>query len=1066
MFCHFCGKKIKDGASFCPHCGNKVIETQLEPLNEKIKTDSEISTTKTPNPKKKRRKPFIFILIVILFCTGLFLGYKYLIKLNIQINKENLRYDEAQNYYYLADEFTLFDGTLTGTTILVDEIKYEISDANNMVISSGTVALNGDTWTIQHPGLMIGINTLEISASMKTGNSIKQTITVVNTSSAYQDNTSVNTGDSDGDGLIDYYENIYKTDPHLTDTDNDGLSDYVECVYTETDPTLYSTENDGVCDADRDSDADGLSNIEEINLNTDPGSPDSDGDGLSDGDEYSIYSTNPLSEDTDGDGASDAWEIEHNYDPLVYDETFEVRQESSASGSPVSAGVTLVCDGNPDGLHIEPITVKGLLDETMVGYLGSAYSFTYGDEFTSATITMTFDSSLLADNAEPTIYYYNEETQLLEELITTIDGNIASTTVSHFSTYVLLDRTQVSRIIEEDIVSPQEVEDTIVNIAFVVDYSSSMNDNDPEYMRLKIVKEYLTKLRENQDSASLVQFAGYATTLVPLTSDKEMLINATDSISNTGSDSCSYDDAGTNGSDGLRHALDELSTAENATYQYIIFLTDGEDTTSSYNYDDLITEAISKNIIIYTVGMGDCDEELLSNIATSTGGKFHYASTADYDTDGTLSLKDVFEEIEKETVDYYADSNNDGISDYYTRLICDGQLTTGTGANPFGNHSYDEIQSVEVDYDGDGLANGEEIYITQSGDMIYLKYNSSPILSDTDQDGYTDDKDERRLLWDVGDRDLAVFAALTYEDGSSAIGKMYNAPQIKGSDEESGETYYFLNYASIADGGIDEAISENWVIVDYVNKLSTIDFFSATTFKCQDNIVISYRGTSELGEWIDNIVCYGLCNYHTEEIHARNYARKIAMAYPNCNIYITGHSLGGYLAQIGTAELLENTDVIPKKVAYFNGIGMNFIDHSGVTHLLKTDEMEVISDVNKFFHLIDMAYLTDYASSGSLISYEISGDVVSALGTHCGQEIIFEAAMASRKHHAGKYGESDFSAWLGNVLTEFLSDITAKNISSYYSHYNTKSIMEYFWVTHETDSFFYNLDQGTRSAVK
>lgn len=616
---------------------------------------------------------------------------------------------------------------------------------------------------------------------------------------------------------------------------------------------------------------------------------------------------------------------------------FEVQQESSGSGSSVFAGVILVCASNPDGLHIEPTTVEGLLDETMVGDLGSVYSFTYGGEFTSATITMTFDSASLTDDAEPTIYYYNEETQLLEELVTTVNGNIASTTVSHFSTYVLLDLTQVFRIIEEDIVSPQEVEDTIVNIAFVVDYSSSMNDNVPEYMRLKIVKKYLTKLRENQDSTLLVQFAGYATTLVPLTSDKEMLINATDSISNTGFDSCSYDDASTNGSDGLRHALDELSTVENATYQYIIFLTDGEDTTSSYNYDDLIIEAISKNIIIYTVGMGDCDEELLSNIATSTDGKFHYACG----------------------------------------LCC-----------------------------------------------------------------------------------------LTYEDGSSSIGKMYKAPQIKGSDEESGETYYFLNYTSIADGGIDEAICENWVIVDYVNKLSTIDFFSATTFKCQDNIVISYRGTSEIGEWIDNIVCYRLCNYHTEEIHARNYARKIAMAYPNCNIYITGHSLGGYLTQIGAAELLENTNVIPKKVVYFNGIGMNFIDHSGVIHLLKTDEMEVISDVNKFFHLIDMAYLTDYASSGSLISYEISGDVVSALGTDCGQKITFEAAMASRKNHAGKYGESDFSAWLGKVLTEFLSDITAKNISSYYSHYNTKSIMEYFWITHETDSFFYNLDQGTRSVVK
>lgn len=1064
MFCHFCGKKIKDGASFCPHCGNKVIENRPKTPDEKTNTDAQALAANSP--QKRKKKSFLIIPILVLFCLGLFLGYKHFVKVDIQINEANLRYEEAQNCYYLADEFTFFDGNFIGTTVLIDDVKYEISDANNMVISSGTVAQSGDTWTIQQPGLMMGMNTLQITASMKIGNPVIKAVTVVNTSSAYQANASVNTDDSDGDGLIDYYEYIYKTAPNNPDTDGDGLSDYVECVYTETDPTLYSTASDGVCDADRDSDEDGLSNIEEININTDPGSPDSDGDGLNDGDEHSVYSTNPLDDDTDGDGASDSWEIEHNYDPLTYNETFEVVQTSSAIGSPVSASVTLVCDGNPDGLHIEPTNIDGLLDETIVGYLGSAYSFTYGGEFASAIITMTFDSERLADNAEPTIYYYNEDTQLLEELNTTIEGNTASTTVSHFSTYVLLDRTQVSRIIEEDIVSPQDVEDTIVNIAFVVDYSSSMNDNDPEYMRLKIVKEYLTKLREDKDSATLVQFAGYATTLVPLTSDKEMLINATNSISNTGSDSCSYDDAGTNGSDGLRHALDQLATSETATYQYIIFLTDGEDTTSSYSYDDLISEAANKNIIIYTVGMGDCDEELLSKIATSTGGKFHYASTVDYDTDGTLSLKDVFEEIEKETVDYYADSNNDGISDYYTRLICEGLLTTGTGANPFGNLSYDEIQSKDVDYDGDGLANGEEIYITQSGDMIYMKYNSSPVLSDTDHDGHTDDQDERRLLWDVGDRDLAIFAALTYEDGSSFIGKMYNASQVQGSEDEKGETYYFLNYASIDEGGIDEAISDNWVIVDYVNKLSTIDFFSATTFKCQDNIVISYRGTSELGEWIDNIVCYGLCNYHTEEIHARQYAQKIAVAFPNCNIYITGHSLGGYLAQIGTAELLENTQITPNRSAYFNGIGMNFQDHSGVTELLKNDLMEIASDINKYFHLTDMAHLSQYAKSGNLISYEISGDVVSALGTHCGQEIAFDASMACRKHHAGKYGESNFSVWLGNVLTGFLSDITAKNISSYYSQYNTKSIMEYFWVTHETDSFFYNLDQGTRSAAK
>lgn len=1106
-YCGKCGAKLNEVTGLCPNCDAEKIkqlaekhteppkEVEKEPeihqqqdtplskkeAKEKRKTDKKSAKrikkvqkkaakkekarenrAKLTTGQKVRRFFLKQILWLILLCAVLFVGYKYLIKLDIQISEENLRYDETQSCYYLGDQFTGFSGSITGTTFLIDDIKYEIADANSIVVSGGEIPFNGDIWTIPHPGMMIGVNTLRVSASMKIGNTVSRTITVVNTSAEYLDNTTVNINDSDGDGLIDYYEDIYKTDPNNPDSDGDGLSDYVECVYTGTDPTLYSTENDGICDADRDSDGDGLSNIEEIHLNIDPGAPDSDGDGLSDSEEYSTYSTDPLSEDTDGDGATDAWEIAHNYDPLVYNKTFEVYQESTASGSPVSAEVTLICDGNPEGLYIEPISVKDLLDETMVGYLGSAYSFTYGGEFSSATITMTFTPELLADNAEPTIYYYNEETQLLEELETTIDGNMASATVSHFSTYILLDRTQVSRIIEEDIVSPQEAENRIVNIAFVVDYSASMNDNDPEYMRLEIVKDYLSKLRENQDSATLVQFAGYATTLVPLTSDKEMLINAAGSISNTGSDSCSYGDAGTNGSDGLRHALDELSTNETATYRYIIFLTDGEDTNSSYSYDDIVSEAIEKNIIIYSVGMGDCDEELLSNIATATGGTFHYASTVNYDTDGTLSLKDIFEEIEKETVDYYADSNNDGISDYYTRLICEGLLTTGTGANPFGNLSYDEIQSGGCDYDGDGLANGEEISISQSGEMIYLKYRSSPILPDTDHDGFTDDIDGRCLLWDVGDRDLAVFADLTYIDGSSLIGKMYSVEQIEKERAEGIGKVISECKGKVV--WVDEPILKSWDIVDNANWLSTVDFFSATAFKCQDNIVISYRGTDEISELLlDDVAFYGLCNHHTEEVHARNYARRIVRKYPDCNIYITGHSLGGYLAQIGTAELLENTDIIPKRVAYFNGMGMNFIDYPGVTHLINTDKMEVDYGLDSFFHLTDMTNLTNYALTGGLISYEIEGDIVSALGTHCGKEKNFKPAETG---NAEREGENELSTLLENVPTYILSVITKNNIPAYYSDYSAESIVEYIKLTHLMYSFYYNLDQGTRSVTK
>jgi len=54
-----------------------------------------------------------------------------------------------------------------------------------------------------------------------------------------------------------------------------------------------------------DTDADGLSNDDEINIyGTDPTNPDTDGDGLNDGAEVAL-GTNPLDEDTDGDFVCD-----------------------------------------------------------------------------------------------------------------------------------------------------------------------------------------------------------------------------------------------------------------------------------------------------------------------------------------------------------------------------------------------------------------------------------------------------------------------------------------------------------------------------------------------------------------------------------------------------------------------------------------------------------------------------------------------------------------------------------------------------------------------------------------
>jgi hypothetical protein len=88
--------------------------------------------------------------------------------------------------------------------------------------------------------------------------------------------------DSDGDGLTDLIEKRLGTDPYNIDTDGDGLMDGEELMGWGTDPLKADT----------------------------------DGDGLSDYNEVKVYGTDPLNPDTDGDGYSDGWEVNNGFNPL------------------------------------------------------------------------------------------------------------------------------------------------------------------------------------------------------------------------------------------------------------------------------------------------------------------------------------------------------------------------------------------------------------------------------------------------------------------------------------------------------------------------------------------------------------------------------------------------------------------------------------------------------------------------------------------------------------------------------------------------------------------------------
>jgi len=64
-----------------------------------------------------------------------------------------------------------------------------------------------------------------------------------------------------------------------------------------------------------DSDKDGLDDVREQELGTDPNKADTDNDGLTDGDEVLIWKTNPLNPDTDGDSYLDGEEVRNGYNP-------------------------------------------------------------------------------------------------------------------------------------------------------------------------------------------------------------------------------------------------------------------------------------------------------------------------------------------------------------------------------------------------------------------------------------------------------------------------------------------------------------------------------------------------------------------------------------------------------------------------------------------------------------------------------------------------------------------------------------------------------------------------------
>ena len=265
--------------------------------------------------------------------------------------------------------------------------------------------------------------------------------------------------DSDKDGLTDYEELLFGTNPNNPDSDYDYVSDYDE-VYIGYDPNKVDSNDNGVIDGEEDFDLDGISNKDEYDFGTCIYLSDSDFDEINDFDELFIYITNPINKDSNNDGLLDGDAVALGFDPALFDtdndgipdieeKIYQVKElDLSFSSNIKGVSSVEVCGEFTNRISTTMLihdmygidTYSSNID-ALVGGLVSIE--TYSD-FDSATIVFHYDETSLngVDEDDLCILWYDEQNgeyvMLYDEQIVDKEKNTVSYTTNHFSEYMLI----------------------------------------------------------------------------------------------------------------------------------------------------------------------------------------------------------------------------------------------------------------------------------------------------------------------------------------------------------------------------------------------------------------------------------------------------------------------------------------------------------------------------------------------------------------------------------------------------------------------------------------------------
>ena len=324
--------------------------------------------------------------------------------------------------------------------------------------------------------------------------------------------------------------------------------------------------------------------------------------------------------------------------------------------------------------------------------------------------------------------------------------------------------------------------------------------------------------------------------------------------------------------------------------------------------------------------------------------------------------------------------------------------------------------------DNDYLKDKDEVYIYEKNGKKYVGYNSHPMLEDTDGDGIIDSKEkaDEKLKWNVSERDMIMFMELAYRDDQYIDRVLDHKRPLSESDlyKKNSDTKPRYEYMMM-----NKELGPYWERKKSYHTSSGLDavlFETKSDFSYLPNgtaQVLAFRGTSDAKD-IKADITLGTGGNPQQGVEAENIMRELANDKSITNLYLTGHSLGGYLVQRAMVEAYQlaysdSRVMSPKENAayrnFYNNIlkkGTTFNAPKVVTNLLTKREFWQKGLDSKTI-----------AKSGKMTHYITDNDKTIRKGVSNDSDVVINVGPTSGGHSSRSYFEADMI----NRRPEFIS---------------------------------------------